>query len=266
MVHHFGPTGSAHELNWIVIAKPIPTPYAPARMANTRSSETNSMLGVGFYTVPDAARLLKIPARNINRWLRGYHYGSGAARTHLPPLWTPQLPAAEDHIELGFRDLIELRFVAAFVKQGLALPTIRRCITFARDVIKDEHPLSTSKFRTDGRTIFLEATTDTEDELLIDLKGGQFVIKKVIEQTFRDLDIEDDAVKRWRPFKSKDTIVIDPARAFGQPIAAGVGVPTVALADAVSAEGSIDRVVRLFDVPASVVRDAIAYEQFLRAA
>ena len=224
------------------------------------------MLGVGFYTVPDAARLLKIPARNINRWLGGYHYGSGADRTHLPPLWTPQLPSAEDHIELGFRDLIELRFVAAFLMKGLKLPTIRRCITFARDVIKDERSLSTSKFRTDGRTIFLEAASDSEDEQLIDLKGGQFVIKKVIEQTFKDLDIEDDAVRRWRPYKSKDTIVIDPARAFGQPIAFGMGVPTVALADAVAAEGSVERVVRLFDVPANVVRDAMAYEQFLRAA
>lgn len=248
------------------MAKTGPTPYASSPMASARPIEETSMLGVGFYTVPEAARLLKIPPRNINRWLGGYRYGTGTNRTHLPPLWTPQLPAVDGQIELGFRDLIELRFVAAFEKQGLALRTIRRCIALAREVIKDERPFSTSKFRTDGRTIFLEAATDTDDEKLIDLKGGQFVIKKVIEQTFKDLDIEDDAVRRWRPFKNKETIVIDPARAFGQPIAAGMGVPTVALADAVIAEGSVDRVVRLFDVPANVVRDAVAYEQFLRAA
>ncbi len=31
-------------------------------------------IGIGYYTVPEAARLLKTMPRNISRWLRGYSY------------------------------------------------------------------------------------------------------------------------------------------------------------------------------------------------
>ena len=80
------------------------------------------------------------------------------------------------------------------------------------------------------------------------------------------LDIEADAVARWRPYHGKPTIVIDPKRAFGKPIASASGVPTVALSDAVKAEGSPERVARLYEVPVTIVRDAIGFEEALHAA
>jgi hypothetical protein len=73
-------------------------------------------LGIGYYSVPEAARLLHLPQTRIRRWLGGYTSSSRTGeRRNIPPLWSPQLPAFENHIELGFRDLIELRFVSAFV-------------------------------------------------------------------------------------------------------------------------------------------------------
>jgi uncharacterized protein (DUF433 family) len=219
-------------------------------------------LGVGYYTVPEAARLLKIAPRNINRWLGGYTYKGG----RMPPLWTPELPAFEDHLEIGFRDLIELRFVNAFLEAGLGLKTIRRCLDYAQDCVKDERPFSTRRFKTDGRTIFLDSLLSTGESELLDLKKGQYVFKVAIERTFKDLDIEDNVVARWRPFHGKGTVVIDPQRAFGQPIASEYGVPTVVLSDAVKAEGSIDRVAHLFEVPVAVVRDAVKFEEYLLAA
>src|SRR5205823_2922770 len=98
-----------------------------------------------------------------------------------------------------------------------------------------------------------------------DLKRHQFVIKQVIERSFKDLDIRDETVTRWRPYGGKKSIVVDPARAFGQPIAAASGVPTVVLADAVRAEASIKLVARLYDVPVSVVRDSVKFEESLAA-
>src|SRR5947209_6675362 len=97
-------------------------------------------LGIGYYTVPEAARLLKTPAVNIRRWLGGYKYSKGHDEFVMPPLWTPQLPRHDDHLELGFRDLIELRFVYAFTKANLSLMTIRRCLEFARDCVQDDRP------------------------------------------------------------------------------------------------------------------------------
>ncbi len=246
----------------------------------TQPTAINIPLGIGFYTTSEAAQLVRMPAQKIRRWLSGHNYKIGDELRSMPALWAPQLPKFDNHQELGFRDLVELRFVNAFVKQGLGLSTIRRCLNYARDCIADEHPFSTRQFRTDGRTIFFDfveqanavaATSNdnqSDDELrsLLDLKHRQFVFRNVVSQTFKDLDFDERIVTRWRLLAGKDSIVIDPRRAFGQPIAAGTGTPTVALDQAVKAEGSVSRVAFLFDLPLQVVRDAMKFEAELRAA
>ena len=194
----------------------------------------------------------------------------------MPPLWRLQLPRFDRHVELGFRDLIELRFVTAFLNAGLSIVTIRECLDYARTCVDDERPFSTRRFRTDGRTIFFEIaeqiisdnSNTIADEVrtgMIDLRRRQYVFRDVIAQTFKDLDLDNDVVVRWRPFRGKDTIVIDPQRAFGQPIANGSGVPTITIAAAVEAEGSAQRTAFLYDIPLAVVRDAIAFEHELAA-
>ncbi|MFD0934403.1 hypothetical protein ACFQ12_04290 [Methylobacterium trifolii] len=223
-------------------------------------------LGIGYYTVPEAARLLRVPARNINRWLGGYTYTAKGVETEMPPLWQPELPPFGHRIELGFRDLVELRFVHAFLEAGLGLLTVRNCIAYARACVQDDRPFSTRRFQTDGRTIFLESLRLTGESDVLDLRKGQYVLKTAIERTFKDLDIADDAVTRWRPHQGRRSVVIDPTRAFGQPIATEYGVPTVTLAEAAEAEGSPERAAFLYDVPPRVVRDAMQFEAYLRAA
>jgi uncharacterized protein (DUF433 family) len=231
--------------------------YAP----NKRSD----LLGTGFYTVPEAGRLLKIPALNIRRWLGGYSYKCGDTVVKMPPLWSPQLPSQDQHIELGFRDLIELLVIKNFIDQGLSIAVVRNCLDYARECADDARPFSTRRFQTDGRTIFLESLRGLDDAEVLDLKKKQYVIKRLIDRTFKDLDLSDDIVTSWRPFGGKQSIVVDPERAFGQPIAASYGVPTVVLAQAVKAEGSVERVTQLYEVPGGVVRDAVKFEHSLAA-
>lgn len=249
------------------VAKGKDTEYGFPMLDKSRQNESLVQLGMGFYTAPEAARLLKLPVRNVHRWLGGYTYKHKGKTLRSAPLWIPELPPNEKKIELSFRDLIELRFVDGFVKVGLGIKTIRNCLEYARDLVDDPRPFSTQRFHTDGRTIFLDSVRiDNSESELLDLKKRQYAIKQVIERTLKDLDIEDHAIARWRPFKGKESIVIDPKRAFGQPIAADYGVPTIALADAVKAEGSSERVSLLYEVPLSVVRDAVNFEETLLAA
>lgn len=222
-------------------------------------------LGIGFYGAVEVARLLAIPPRNVRRWLGGYTYEDENRKVSMPPLWVPQLPRVDGMLELGFRDLIELKFVKAFMNAGLTLNAIRRCMAAAKEMIEDERPFSTRRFRTDGRSIFFEIAGGAEQGQLIDLRTRQYQMGSVIERTFRDLDVEDDFVARWRPHNGKASIVLDPTRAFGRPIVADFGVPTEVLADAVTAEGSIDAAAHAFEVPASVVRDAVSFEARLNA-
>jgi uncharacterized protein (DUF433 family) len=230
--------------------------------------------GIGCYTAPEAARLLGTTRRNISRWLSGYSYRDAHGdAVRAPPLWRLQAPRLDEHLEIGFHDLIELRFVLAFLKHGVGLNVIRRCLQNAQIFIGEERPFSTHRFRTDGKTIFLESLREVEEteaasgpSSVIDLKSGQMAFRLVIETTFRDLDLADGSVVQWRPYKGKRSIVIDPNRSFGKPLAADYGAPTAALANALEAEGSAKRVARLFEVPVAIVNDAIAFEQSLMAA
>ncbi|MGP3711769.1 hypothetical protein ACS5UA_13045 [Brucella sp. RRSP16] len=229
-----------------------------------KQTSFSDYVGVGSYTAPEAARLLKTSPRNINRWLGGYRYRKNDEVRHVEPLWQPQHETGDDNIELGFRDLIELRFVKAFLEAGMGLLAIRNCLEYARECVQDAHPFSTRRFQTDGKTIFLESIERAQEAKLLDLKQRQYVFKQVIEKTFKDLDIEDDTVTRWRPYHGKKSVVIDPTRSFGQPIAAEFGVPTTVLADAVEAEGSIEFVAKLYEVSVSSVRDAFQFENELK--
>jgi len=231
--------------------------------------------GVGDYTATEAARLLKTSPRTILRWLAGYRYRRADGRqATAPPLWRPQIPRLGQELEIGFHDLIELRFVLAFLSRGVALNVVRRCLENARRMLGEERPLSTHRFRTDGKSIFLDsvaeesaATVSAGSSMsLVDLKSNQLVFRQVIEQTFKDLDVSDGSVTQWRPYRGKPSIVIDPKRSFGKPIASSSGAPTAALAQAVASEGSLARVARLYDMPAPAVSDAVVFERLLMAA
>lgn len=227
---------------------------------------SDGFVGIGIYTVQDAAQLLKAPPRKVRRWMAGYTRSEDGEQRVVPPLWEPDIGLVDDQLELSFRDLIELRFVRAFLDMGIDLRAIRNCMALARECVQSDRPFSTGRFRTDGKTIFLESLEHAEEPALIDLRKKQYVFKSVVEQTFKDLDVEQDVVRRWRPFGGKPSIVVDPSRSFGQPIASVSGVPTVVLADAVEAEGSISRVAAMYEVEVSVVKDALKFHQELAAA
>lgn len=231
-------------------------------------------LGRGAYGAAEGLRLLNFsrseaPVRHVSRntvtrWLRGYDFGSDG-EGHSEPLWNPDYSNEDNLIELSFRDLIELRFVKAFRDLGLALPTIRECYQRASEEVQDERPFSTRKFRTDGKSIFLEITEGIQEAKLVDLRRRQNVFRTIVEPSLKDLEFDASAVSRWFPLGiARKSIIIDPARAFGRPIAAS-GVPTEVLSRAVTVEGSVAKVVRLYNVSAAEVKDAMAFEKRLAA-
>ncbi len=204
--------------------------------------------------------------KTLRRWLIGYDHNSpNNPIKHEPPLWTPQYdPHADDGVYLGFRDLIEARIVHALRGKHIGLPTIRICIDRARKIVGQDHPFSTSQFKTDGKSIFLEITRDLDEPELIDLKHQQGVFRRVVAPSLADLDFGPSGAERWWLLPGKKTIVADPDRAFGQPIVADHGITTSRLWEAVDAEGSVELAAKLFELKPRLVRDALDYERSLR--
>lgn len=225
--------------------------------------QSQDTFGVGVYSFADAARFIGAKPRELRRWALGYsHKTRGGDEAFSSPLWRTQL--ADTDIEgLGFKDLIELRFVHAFRDEGVPLQVIRRTLEEARDRLSSPYPFTCKKFKTDGKRIFMEVIEETGDESLVDIVKRQNVIQKVIGPSLREgveMDMQGEAA-RWFPLRGSKAIVFDPARKFGQPILADFDVPTVAIVDAVKAEGGNEkRIAKLYDVPLAAVRKAMEFE------
>jgi uncharacterized protein (DUF433 family) len=230
---------------------------------DARSDAT--LIGVGLYTVPQAARLAHVPARSIRRWLFGYTYRYEGENVASPAVVHADFAEiVRKHRIVTFRDLIEIQFVHAFRSAGASWTTIRKAAASASEITGSHHPFATRRFVTDGETIF----EDFAPAALLDLvkKPGQLAARDILLPSLRaKLDVSSEGARRWWPLGKNRPVVIDPERQFGQPISRDEGVPTVVLARAATAMKSVDRASKWFDVSRAAVRAAVEFEQRLAA-
>lgn len=230
----------------------------------------DTLVGTGIYSLQQAARLVHEEPRSVRRWLRGYSWRYKSGRASSGPLWHTQYEDAELPGEkvIGFRDLLELRMVAEFVKRGVHLKVIRATIDAATRHFGSDYPLSNKHFLTDGRRIFLEAVEEaTGTQKLIDVAGRQFVFSEIVRPSlFAGIEYNDGQASRWYPMQRSRAIVLDPKVQFGAPILSDAGVPTDTIFDAWRAEGQ-DRnaVARIYGITPAQVAAAVSFEQRLAA-
>lgn len=231
--------------------------------------------GTGIYTLLEASRLIDVQARYLRRWLYGYHYSKVVkgerVRTFSEPLWAPQSGTSDSSdLVIGFHDLLEIRFVRAFVKHGVPLIVVRRCLESARAEYNVDYPFTNLEFKTDGKTIFGEAVRKTElGSPLVDLKNRQLVFKNIITPSlYAGIEYDGKQARKWYPAGKRTRIVLDPVRQFGSPIVEDTGTPTDVLYASYLAEGKDDRAVlntaSSYEVPAKLVRSAIKFEESLK--
>lgn len=229
-------------------------------MSVVQLSERKALTG-GFYTVDEAARILGIEnATKVRRWIGG---GAGSA-----PVIQRQYDRGD---ELGFLDLLEVRFVEYFRRQGVSLQSIRAAAAKLRAELEQAHPfaLSNVTFVTDRKRIFSLAAREVGDERLIDIVTGQHAMYDVIEAYLaKGVGFAPSGLaKDWRPEPSAyPNVLLHPLRAHGQPIIDTAGVTTSALFSLWRAEGQdYDRVADWFETDRDLVMQAIEYELKLAA-
>jgi uncharacterized protein (DUF433 family) len=233
-------------------------------MISPAPSPSSAPLGIGVYSFADAARFIGTESREIRRWLLGHRYRQTGADdiTQSVPLWTPELARFDIADGIGFRDLLELRFVKAFRRYGVSLLAIRRAIEYAGEKFDSDRPFQCKRFQTDGYSIFVTVKEETGDESLIDVVRRQQTFREVIGPSLYS-GIEFDGgtrALRWFPAGGR-AIVLDPARNFGQPILTKAGIPTVAVAESLAAEGGDAHLVaRLFGITRREVDQAAQFE------
>lgn len=208
-------------------------------------------IGVGLYSIPEAARLIRTPAQRVRRWIQPEEM---------------LIPCAFDPEErtLTFLELIELHFVKMFRDAGVPLQTIRRAARLAADKFDTPHPFAVHRFDSDGRTIFATLRSESQDKsVLEDLEHGQYAFDAILRPFFKKLEYGQQDVVRYWPLSPGGRVVLDPKRRFGKPIDCGTGVPTKVLFQALEAGDTEDVVAKWFDVPMEAVRAAAAFEKSL---
>lgn len=210
------------------------------------SSET---LGVGIYSLVDAARLLKTPRRTLSRWVEGYvqelRYGTKEYAAVI---------ARDEESALTFGDLVELMYVRGFRDAGVKLDEIRATAGKFRKAWGDSYPLATKRFATDGKGMLIELGGNWQHALT-----GQH--HAFFEEIGRQLVHVGDLASEWRPLGRDRAVVLHPNRAFGKPIEDISGAHTYVLAQALMAEEDAGAVAWWYGTTTSAIEDAAEFER-----
>lgn len=225
--------------------------------------EAQKYLGVGLYTIPEAARIVGVSPARLRRWLQGYKYRDRISE----PVIHRRLPELRDYGVLTFLDLVELLLVSQYRKKGVSLHVIRENAKIVSDRVKADHPFAVERFHRIGHDLI--AATAARDphfqpqRIYEDLRKNQLVLFEVAEAFIDHLEYSGNLARQYWPLGKGRKVVLDPARAFGQPTDPDTSVPTHALYGMFRAGDSAEDVARSFKVNLDAVYAAIEYEQLL---
>ena len=220
-------------------------------------SAENPYLGIGLYSIPDAARIIRTPSRTLYNWAQGYSFRRDSKRvSEIAPLIDRDYPELIDQKILTFLDLVELSMVRLFRGHGVSMRTIREASKRLAEKYGTNHPFAVAGVRTDGKRVF--------DKDFEELGRYQFVIDVAAQPFFKQLEYRDDIAFRLWPL-GEGRVVIDPKRSFGKPLIHHGSVPTYSLYKMRVAGESSERISRWWGVSVKAVEDAIEYETSLAA-
>lgn len=219
-------------------------------------------LSGGFYTPSEVSRILRLSGPGVvNSWLGG--------TSRAAPALVRQYAESSD---VGFWDLIEIRFVNYFRGKGVSLQHIRKVASVARQRFGTDHPfaLSNVKFKTDRKSIFAEIGREERSKELEELTTGQLSFYEIVEDFLAkgvEFDLSSGLAKAWKPEPTKyPNIVLNPKRAHGKPSVGERGFPTTVLFQNWRAEQfSHAAVADWFEVDEELVRESVEYELELDA-
>lgn len=233
---------------------------------------STSLLGKGVYSIPQAARIIHSDTRSVRRWVSGYE----TLRLHRvsPPIIISEIAGNKGEEVLTFQQLIEILFIKLFREHEVSMLTIRAAAKRASLTFNTPHPFAVKGLQTDGKDIFhltedqVNQSTGNEEsiskrQLAQDLKNGQMVLLDFAQSYFRKIDYDKVDAARYWPLGKDRSVVIDPLRAFGQPIDMKNRVPTKALYSMFKGGDSAETISNWYGTTLCAVYDAIEFEKSL---
>lgn len=224
---------------------------------------TDPRFDLALYSVPEAARLARVPRRTLSNWVGGYLYPAGGRTVRAKRVVeTP----ADGGAALSFINLLEAVALAGFRSAGVSMQRVRKALDYARKVMNAEHPLASQRILTDGRDLFWEyqERRDPHIHLVNLVRGGQKVFPEAVERYLLQVEWgKDQYGMRWwpgAPAAKEGMVVVDPKRAFGAPVIARTGIRTEDVFDRFSAGEPMEELAEDYGLTPTQIEAAIRAE------
>ncbi len=220
------------------------------------NNKTNQIIGLGVYTLQEAALYSYVSANKLSRWV----FGQGDS----PPVIESQL----GNLLVSFYDLVQAMAINKARQAGVSLPKIRQAIALAKSKYKVDFPLAHNHqlvlFDKDLHICF-------PNDTVIQVSGrgrNQYSMKQIIEPFMKNLHFDKDGLAiRFTPFRKYGReIVLDPKKQFGQPLVNNTGYRADVLDKSYSVEKSMDFVASLYNIDVKDVKAAVDYMKKIRKA
>jgi uncharacterized protein (DUF433 family) len=231
----------------------------------TQTETPDTRFAVPLYTVAEAARFLGVPTSTFATWAKGYvRRPPGRPAVHGDRIVT-SVDAPRNFPSIPFIGLAEGMVLAAFRRGGMSLQHIRKAVSILDREIGIEHALASHRLYTDGAVILFDyADARHDDELagLTEVVSRQRVFAAAVRAYLKRIEYGKNgwAEQLVSPTTRDRIVVVDPRRAFGQPIFVHGAAPVESVVSRWKAGESIAHVARDFGVPPADVED------YLRAA
>ena len=209
-----------------------------------------SLLGVGLYTIPDVAKILRLDKTFVRRWLHEY-WGNKFNNKSLSSWGTGRDKA------IPFFTLIEFYVFYQLRRQGLSAQNIAKSHEIIGQELDTPFPFANSIILHDDKKIFY--TIDGDSIINAD-RSKQINFKSIIEQFCRKIDFDKDqlALRYW-PLGKEKNIVVDPHHQLGQPTIKNTNILAETLYSMYTSGEKISFISSLYEVSESDVKASIEF-------
>lgn len=214
-----------------------------------------TLLDRALYSYADVDRLVGLCPGTARRWLEGYRRGA----TFYEPVLRPA-PTGSDEVTWG--EMVEARLLAGFRRRDVPVQRLRPAVVELRREF-GRYPLACARpfLDVEGRElvrVVQEHVGLARPLQLVVVRNGQVVLTETAELFRSSVDYVDGLASRLLPDLRTPAVVMDPARAFGQPAVRSVRTST--LAEDFRAGTSPEELSDLYDLDRAQVDDAIRFE------
>ena len=215
------------------------------------SDTTETILGLGVYTLQEAALYSGISSQKLSRWIYGTRISD--------PVITSQL--LQEKL-VSFLDLIQSKSISEAKRLGISLQKIREAIRTAQKHYDVEFPLAHRYALVEfGKELHVKNHKTERITTVTGKQKHQTLMTQIVNKFMKNLDFNDkDIADRYTPFEYNDIkITLNPKVQFGQPLVGDTGYRADVLNKAYLAEGSYRSVVDEFGVDMEDVKTAVLY-------